>query len=128
LACGGLLLAKVIGDLVQVLQAFGEGRAFGAHVGVVEAVEGLAQDIEHLEGHVGLHLRQRHRVAEPGALEGLAAERVAARPGKAVPIGDGKAQVVLHPLAQDHLVGVVVAEGEFVGRCRGLRSGWRGCL
>ena len=87
----------------------------------MEAVERHAEDLEHLEGDVGLQLGMIHRVAEPGPLEGLAAERIAARPGKGVPIGDGKAQMVFHPLAQDHFVRVVVAVGERIGRCPGLR-------
>src|SRR5690606_24939078 len=62
-----------------------------------------------------LQPRQIHAVAEPGAIKGLAAKRVAARPGKAVPIGHCKAQMVLHPLAQHHLIRVVMAESEFAG-------------
>ena len=31
-----------------------------------------------------------------------------------MPIGRGKAQMIFHRLAQNHLVGIVVAEGKFV--------------
>ena len=107
-----------VGDLVEALGAFGEGRALRPDIGVVEAEIGDAEQREHLEGDVGLELRVLHRVAEPRTLESLAAERIAARPGEGVPIGDREAQVVLHPLARDHLVLVVEAIGERVGRLR----------
>ena len=55
-----------------------------------------------------------HAAAEPRPLEGLAAERVAARPGEAVPVGDRDAQLVLHALAEHHAVGLVEAEGQRV--------------
>ena len=98
--------------------ALGEGRGLRPDVGVVEAEIGNAEQREHLEGDVGLELRLLHRVAEPGALESLAAERIAARPGEGMPIGDGEAQMVLHPLAGDDLVLVVEAIGERIGRIR----------
>ncbi len=54
--------------------------------------------------------------AHPGPQEGLAAERVAARPDEAVPVADGEAELVLHALAEDHAVGVVPAVGERAAR------------
>ena len=114
----GLLVGEVIDNLVQIALGIGKGLPLRPRVGVVEAVERLAKDIEHLERHVGLEFRQRHGVAEPGAVKGLPAERVAAGPGEAVPVGHGKSQVIFHALAEDHLVGVVMAEGEFIGAGR----------
>ena len=74
---------------------------------------------EHLESHIGLEFGSVHRVAhpvgEPGALKGLPAKRIAARPGEGVPVGDGKAQVIFHALACHHLVRVIVAERQRVG-------------
>ncbi len=116
----GLLLAKVVDDFLKVAQRFREGGAFGAGVGVVEAVEGRAQDIEHLEGHIGLQLGKLHRVAEPRAIERLSTERIATRPSEAVPVGDGEPQVIFHALAEDDLVGIVMPEGKFVGARRPL--------
>ena len=87
----------------------------------MEAEIGNAEQREHLEGDIGLQLGKLHRVIapwEPRALEGLAAERVAARPGEGVPIGDGEAQMVFQPLAGDHLVGIVEAIGERIGAVR----------
>jgi hypothetical protein len=98
------LLAEVVGDLVEVARALGEARALGADVGVVKAEE-RRRGCEHLEGGVGLEPRVVHAVAEPGPLEGLPAERVAALPGEGMPPGDGKAQVILQPLAHHHRVG-----------------------
>jgi hypothetical protein len=89
--------------------------AFGAHVGVMEAEERHAENAEHLEGHVGLEPRASSIVSpNQGRSKVWPAEGVAPRPGEAVPVGDGEAQVILQPLAHHHLVGIVVAEGEFV--------------
>ena len=44
------------------------------------------------------------------------AERVAAHAAEGVPVAHGEAQVLLHRLAFDHLVRVVVPEGERVLR------------
>ena len=98
----------------HVAVGFGEAPALGRHVAVVEGEERRPEQGEHLEGDLGLQLRRRHAVAEPGAQEGLAAEGVAARPGEAVPVGDRHAQLVAHRLAEHHAVGLVEAEGERV--------------
>src|SRR5690606_38141282 len=70
---------------------------------------------EQLERHVGLELCRVHPAIEPGPLEGPPAERIAALPGEGMPIGDGKAQMLFHPLAQNDLVGVVMAERQRIG-------------
>ena len=110
----GLLFGQIVDHDLQVAVAFGKGRTLGPHIGVVKAIERHAEDLEHLEGDICLHPRQIKAVTEPRPVKGLPAERVAAGPGETVPIGHGKAQVVLHPLAEDHLVGVVMAEGKLV--------------
>ncbi len=112
--------AKVVDDLVEVLRVLGKAVAFRAHVGVVEAIVGRAEQLEEFEGDIGLQLRCLHRVFEPGTQEGLAAEGVATRPGEGVPVGDRKAQVVFHALAHDNFVGLVVAEGQRIGAVRAL--------
>ena len=38
-----------------------------------------------------------------------------------MPIGRGKAQMIFHRLAQNHLVGIVVAEGKFVIALRAFK-------
>ena len=86
----------------------------GRDVAVVEGEERHAEQVEHLEGDVGLHLRAFHLVrgVHPRTEEGLAAEGVAARPAERVPVADGEAELVLHPLAEHLLVRVVPAVGE----------------
>ncbi|MCY1240255.1 hypothetical protein D9M72_530920 [compost metagenome] len=108
----------MIDDIVEVLRVLRKAPAFRAHVGVMEAVEGHAEQVEEFEGDVGLQLRRVHGVLEPGALEGLAAEGIAARPDEGVPVGDGKAQVIFHALAENNLVLVVMTEGKRVGAIR----------
>jgi hypothetical protein len=87
---GRLLFAKVIDEFFTIALAFRKARAFGAHIGVVEAAEGCIQDIEHLEGHIGLVAGEVHRIPKPRAFEGLATERVAALPGEGVPTATAK--------------------------------------
>ena len=98
----------------------GERRAFRRDVAVVEGEERHAEQLEHLEGDVGLELRLLHVVAEPGPQEGLAAERVGARPGEGVPVADGEAEMILHALAEHLPVRVVPAEGEGIAAFRPL--------
>lgn len=70
------------------MEAFGEGRAFGPRISImVEAEERHIEDVEHLERHVCLQARMIHAAAEPWPFERLPAERIAARPGEAVPVG-----------------------------------------
>ena len=77
---------------------------------------GLAEDLEHLKGGIGLDPGHVHKVLRmPRANEGLPAERVAAFPGEGMPIGHGKAQVVFHAFAHHDLISVVMSEGERVG-------------
>ena len=92
--------------------------ALRPHIGIVEAIVGCAEQRKHLEGNIRFQLGVLHRLAEPGPFEGLAAERIAARPGKGVPIGDGKTQMVFHALAQHQFVGIVEAVGERIRRIR----------
>jgi hypothetical protein len=112
------LLCEDIGDRADVLVALLERRAFRRDVGVVEAEERDIEEIEELEGDVGLEPRPFHALAEPWPVEGTATERVAAFPGKGVPVGNGGPYVVLHPLAHHQLVLVVVTIGQRVLRAR----------
>ena len=83
----------------------------------MEGIERHAQDAEHVERRVGACTGEGHGVGrKPRALEGPAAERIAAVPDETVPPRNGEAQMVLHPPAHDDLVGVVMAEGEVVLR------------
>ena len=84
----------------------------------MEGVERRAQNIEHFKRDISLQFGQRHCVAEPRAFKSLATKRVTARPCKGMPVGNGEAQVIFHPFAKQHFVGVVVTKGKFV--CAGL--------
>ena len=92
--------------------------ALGGHVAVVEAVERDAELLHELEGDADALDRHLDGVGAvlPRPHGAAGAERVAARAAEGVPVGDGEAQVLLHRLAFDLLVGVVVAEAERVGR------------
>ena len=80
----------------------------------MEAEERRIENVEQLEGDVGLELGAIHAGIVPGSIEGAAAKRVAAFPGEGVPIGDGGTDDVLHPLAHHHLVLVVETIGKRV--------------
>ena len=58
----------------------------------------------------------------PGPLHRARPERVAARAAERVPVGDGEAEVVLHRLAFDDFVLVVVVKGEHVLALRALEA------
>ena len=108
------LAGKEVDDFFEIAGAFGKIRAFGADIGVVETEIGLAEDLEQLERRIRLGAPHGHGVAEPGPLKRGSAERIAALPGKGMPIGHGKAQMLGHGLAAQNLRGVVVAEGQRV--------------
>ena len=94
--------------------------AFGRDVAVVEAVERDAELLHELEGDADALLGHLDRVGAvfPRPHGAAGAERIAAHAAERVPVGDGEAQVLLHRLAFDHLVGVVMPEGERVLRVR----------
>src|SRR5690606_35010299 len=65
--------------------------------------------VEKLEGCIQLHQRGfQRRSREPRSVEGARPKHVAAGPGEAVPIANSSAQVVLHALAEDLTVLVVI--------------------
>jgi hypothetical protein len=118
---GGPLEALGVGDnLVEVAVRFGERAALGGDVAIVEAVKRCADFLEKLKGGIQADLRDRDRVGAlfPRPDNRARAERIGAGAAEGVPVGDGEAQVRTHRPAVDHLVGVVVAKGERVGRLR----------
>jgi hypothetical protein len=115
------LAGEIVDDLLEILRVLGEVLSFRPHVGVMEAVERIAERRKHLEGDVGLELRVVHGVLRiPGPVEGAAAERIETFPCEGMPPGHRETQMVFHPLAHDDLVGLVVAEGERIGAVRAL--------
>ena len=117
LDAGGLHFdAEKVGDFVQPGFGFGKAVAFGAHVEVVEAEVGRAENFEQLKGDVGLQAG-----GSPSCRRTRGARRFAPPKGsppgqaKAVPIGDGKAEVVGLGFALDVGSGVVVAKRQWIG-------------
>ncbi|MNV35126.1 hypothetical protein D3C71_1265620 [compost metagenome] len=115
-----LLLCEVIDDLVEVLGVLRKRLAFRAHVGIVEAVIGCAEQREHLEGDIRLQLGLVHLPVIPRTVERASTKGVSALPGKRVPIGDRKAQMIFHPLARNYFIWVVEAIGQRIGAVRPL--------
>jgi hypothetical protein len=99
----------------EVHGRLGEGLPLGHKVAVVEAEIRGPELLEELEGGISLRPRRDQGIearVEPGAIERSAAEDIAARPVEGVPAADRDAQVVRHPLSQDHPIGLVNLEGE----------------
>jgi hypothetical protein len=83
----------------------------------MEGKERHVEQAEEFEGDVGFGLGEVKRISAtvPGSKECLAAEGVTARPAEGMPVTNGKAQVILKPLARNDTVLVIPAK-----RMRGL--------
>ncbi|AOW24381.1 hypothetical protein BJP26_13020 [Sphingomonas melonis TY] len=114
-AGGGLKLFEVIDGVREMCAVFGYRRGIGHHVDVVEAIIGHIELAEEVEGDRAFVFRCGGIVgaAVPGAIEGAAAEDVAARPAEGVPEAGSEAEMLLHRLAEDDTGLVVIAIGEF---------------
>ena len=116
LDAGGLhVLLDLVDDLVQVGVSFTQGVAFRSDVAVMEAEVLGAELGEELEGVVDLGQSLVERVgvlAVPRTVSGAGAERIDELLIEGVPPGDAEAQPILHLLAGDDAVGVVVMEGQ----------------
>ena len=101
----------------EELAVLGDVGGVGHHVDVVEAVIGHVERLEELERYLALHGCRCAVVgaAVPRAIERAAAEHVGAGPAERVPEACGEAEVILHALAEDHLVLVVEPVGQLVG-------------
>ena len=64
------------------------------------------------------------RVPDPGSVEGAVTEDVTSRPVEGVPVADGDAKVILHPLAGDEAIRIVDLELEADWPIPGHRSEW----
>lgn len=122
------LARENVADLVEIANAFREVGPFGSRVAIMEAEEGDAEPVEHFEGDIRLHPGSVHRVAKPGALEGLAAEGVATGPAERVPVGHGEAKVILHAAAEHHAIGIVPAVGIIVVAVRPFMANERNVI
>ena len=95
--------------------------SLGRDIAVVEAIERSAELLKKFNEHPRAVLGILHivRARFPRAHCCAGAEWIIAHPAHGVPIGDAEAQVVLHGLAFDYLVGVVMLEGQ---RIFGIRA------
>ena len=116
LDAGGLhVLLDLVDDLVQVLIGLAQGVAFRGNVAIVEAEVLDTKLLEELEGVVDLGQSLILRVgvlAVPRALSGARAERIDQFLVEGVPPCDAEAQPILHLLAGNDLVGIVIMEGQ----------------
>ena len=116
LDAGGLhVLFDLVDDLVQVLVGLAQGVAFRSDVAIMEAEVLDAELLEELEGVVDLGQGLVLRIgilAVPRTLGGAGAERIDELLVEGVPPCDAETQPVLHLLAGNDLVGIVVMEGK----------------
>ena len=107
-----LFVLEDLDDLIEVGVALLEVVAFGGDVAIVERVEGSAELLEQLEGDLGSALGVGDRVGAvvPGPQGGADSERVGENVTERMPVDDGEAEVLLHRLAVDDLVGIVMLE------------------
>ena len=113
-----LFVLEDLDDLVEVGVALLEVVALGGDVAIVERVERGAELLEELEGDLGLALGVGDRVGAvvPGPQRRADAERVGERIAERVPVDDREPEVLLHRLAVDDLVGIVMLELQRVPR------------
>jgi hypothetical protein len=96
--------------------ALSEGVAFGGNITVVEAVEADAELLQELEGDTDSLLGHLDAVGAifPRADGTAWAKRISALTTEGMPVGDGEAEPVVHRLAFDDLIRLVVLEAERV--------------
>ena len=115
--------ADVVGDLIKRAKVFGKTAAFGADIRIMPAKEGLAENLEELESGIGLEASAVHAVlGKPRTGKRRSSKLILTFPGKAVPIGDRKPQMVFHALAEDHFIGIIVSKLESVGAVGSRKS------
>ena len=116
LDAGGLhVLFDLVDDLVQVLVGLAQGIAFRSDITIMEAEVLDAELLEELEGVVDLGqslILSIGVLAVPRTLGGAGAERIDQLLIERVPPSDAKTQPILHLLAGNNLVGIVVMESQ----------------
>ena len=116
LDAGGLhVLFDLVDDLVQVLVGLTQGIAFRSDITIMEAEVLNAELLEELEGVVDLSqslILSIGVLAVPRTLGGAGAERIDQLLIESVPPSDAETQPILHLLAGNNLVGIVVMESQ----------------
>ena len=115
-----LPLLRQLGEMNQILLEFRLIRPEGRHIRVVKGVERRTDLGEELECRVELLLRRPHGIiVPPGIHHGAHAEGVGTFVTERMPVGDGKAQVLLHGFPPRRRLGIVELESQ---RVVGLRT------
>jgi hypothetical protein len=111
------LFQEDLGHDVEIVDGPLQACALRRRIDVVEGKERHVEQAEEFEGDVSFGLGEVKRVSAmvPGSKECLATKGVTARPAEGMPVTDGKAQVILKPLARNDTVLVIPAK-----RMRGL--------
>ncbi len=111
-----LLFLDYLDDGIEVLVALSQVLAFGGDVAIMEAVEADAELLQELEGDSDALLGHLDAVGAifPGANGTAGTERISTLTPEGVPVGDGEAEPVVHGLAVDDFVSLVVLEAERV--------------
>ena len=115
LDAGGLhVLLDLVDDLVEVGVGLAQGVAFGGDVAIVEAEVLDAQLLEQLEGVVDLGQSLIHRIGVlvVRTMSGTGTERINQLLVHGVPPCNAETQPVLHLLAGNNLVSIVVMESK----------------
>ena len=109
----------LVHDGLEPVARLRERAALGRDVAVMECEERYAELRHELERRVDLRTCRLHRVGagpQPRSIEGSDTEDIRPGPVERVPQADGDAEVILHPLAEDHAVGLVDLECQRVRR------------
>jgi hypothetical protein len=109
-----LLFLQHLDHSIEVLVALGQGLAFGGDIAVVEAVEADAQFLQELESDADTLLSHLDAVGAifPGTHGTAWTERISPGATEGMPVGDGEAEPVVHGLAFDDFVRLIVLEAE----------------
>jgi len=109
-------------DAVEILVGFCESGSLGGDVTVVEAVVVDLAFLKELkeDGYAVERVLQGLRTIVPGHQGSACAEGVAEFVAHDVPVGGAEAEVVTHGFAANYFIGIVMAEGEGVGRALAL--------
>ena len=108
------LLPDIVGDFIQARVCFGNGIGLGHQVHIVEAEIFYPQLLHKLKAriHLGACVRHRARLRAEAFIGRPRAEHIRARRAQVMPPRHGERQVLLHGLAHNHAVGIIIFERE----------------
>ena len=111
-----LLFFQDLNDLIEIAVRFRQAGAFRCDVPVVKGVEGCAEFLDELKGHVRPTPRvlNGRRTVVPRAKGCSDPKRVTQGVAESVPVGHGKAKMIGHGPTFDDFGGIVMFESERV--------------